>query len=514
MAFNKREITDSRKPKLPEHSLAKAFLVNAERPPSSTRMRLHPRSWATLITFFAVSALSTFSVEAKDFSASLTTQEKMTHRRAIETAVWAMPLTNALAMRDGFADVGCNYNDVCYFSKIQNYKAAVTTPNNTTPYVMAFWNISDGPVMIEVPPTEGDLGLWGTLMDIWQRPLADVGAKGRDKGAGARYLIVPENYEGDTYNADYVLPQTTLNGYTLLRPIIPDASSGSLAAAEEFTRKLKVYDPANPVETQYIDLQDINISGVVQFDASLFLSINNFVQNENLEERDAVALGMLRRLGIEKGQDFTPSDREIKILDDAANEALIFLQETYFDNYSRKQEMGNGWTVLTPASSYETGFEWLMSSGALALDDRGSSFFAFYTSAEEFNLTNPPTMYLLTSRDADGERLDGGTTYSLTVPPNVPVDQFWSVLVYDFEDATFLDGLDKYGVASTENLIANKDGSVEVVFGATRPEEVPASNYVPTVEGKGWFPYFRFYGPGEALFKGEFKLPEITKYKD
>ena len=101
--------------------------------------------------------------------------------------------------------------------------------------------------------------------------------------------------------------------------------------------------------------------------------------------------------------------------------------------------MGNGWTVLTPASSYETGFEWLMSSGALALDDRGSSFFAFYTSAEEFNLTNPPTMYLLTSRDADGERLDGGTTYSLTVPPNVPVDQFWSVLVYDFEDTIRLE---------------------------------------------------------------------------
>ncbi|AXI54077.1 hypothetical protein C1J05_05860 [Sulfitobacter sp. JL08] len=445
-------------------------------------------------------------------TSELSTQEKMVHRRAVETAVWAMPLTNALAMRDGFAEVGCDYNVVCYFSKIQDYRAAVTTPNNTTPYVMAFWNIADGPVMIDVPPTEGDLGLWGTLMDIWQRPLADVGAKGRDKGAGASYLIVPEGYDGDTFDADYVLPQTTLNGYTLLRPIIPDASPNSLAAAEEFTKKLKIFDPGQPAQTQYLDVQGMDIDGVVEFDRSLFVLIDEFVQSENLEERDAVALGMLRRLGIEKGREFTPTERELEILDHAANEAKVFLQEAYFDNHSEKQEMGNGWTVLTPASSYETTFSWLLDSGAIALDDRGSSFFAFYTSAEEFNLTAPPTMYLLTSRDADDERLDGGTTYSLVVPPDVPVSQFWSVLVYDFEDATFLDGFEKYGVASTEDLEVNEDGSVRVVFGPELPDGVSESNYVPTATGGGWFPYFRFYGPGEALFSGDYQLPKIEKF--
>ena len=457
---------------------------------------------------------SSLTAQAESDSSSLTTQERMMHRRAVESAVWAMPLTNALAMRDGFAAVGCGYNNVCYFSKIQDYRAALTTPNNTTPYVMAFWNISEGPVMVEVPPTDGELGLWGTLMDIWQRPLADVGAKGRDKGSGARYLIVPEGYAGDTYGADYVLPQITHNGYTLLRPIIPDASPGSLAAAEAFTSKLKIYKPAKPAKTRYVDLQGVDIDGVVEFDASLFDMIAAFVHEENLEERDAVALGMLRRLGIEKGSEFTPSERDREILKDAAVEAKTFLQESYFDNHSKKQEMGNGWTVLTPSSSYETNFEWLLDSGAIALDDRGSSFFAFYTSAEEFNLKNPPTMYLLTSRDADEDRLDGSTTYSLTVPPNVPVSQFWSVLVYEFSDATYINGMEKYGVASTEDLVVGDDGSVEVVFGPVRPESVPASNFVPTAKGKGWFPYFRFYGPGQALFKGEYTLPKIAKYKN
>lgn len=59
-----------------------------------------------------------------------------------------------------------------------------------------------------------------------------------------------------------------------------------------------------------------------------------------------------------------------------------------------------------------------------------------------------------------------------------------------------------YGVASSEKLNYNEDGSVDVYFGPTRPEGVEETNYVPTIRGKGWFPYFRLYGPEPALFKG------------
>jgi len=441
---------------------------------------------------------------------TLSIQEKMLHRRAIETAVWAMPMTNTLAMRDGLGEAGCELNNVCYFSKIQTWRAAVTTPNNTTPYIFAFWNIKDGPVMVEVPPIGENVGLWGTLMDVWQRPLADVGAKGRDKGVGAKYLIVAEDYKGETFGADYVLKQKTLNGYTLLRPIIPDASEQSLKMAEDFTKKLKIYDPTKPLETDYVDLQDATIDGVVHFDLSLYQLIDRAIQEENLEQRDAVALGMLKGIGIEKGEVFNPTEKQKTILNNAAAESLAYLQDTYFDN-SPKASLGNGWVVLTPATSYETVFDWVVDSGAMALDDRGSSYFAFFSSAEEFNLTNPPTMYLLTGRDADGEKLMGENTYRFNVPANVPVRQFWSVLIYDYQDATFLNNVDKYGVASSEKLIYNEDGSVDVYFGPTRPEGVDESNYVPTISGKGWFPYFRFYGPEPSLFKGEYKLNKIEK---
>ncbi len=53
-----------------------------------------------------------------------TIHERMFHSRAVETVVWAMPLLNFMAFRDGHAAVGVGYNDIAYHSKVQtgNFK--------------------------------------------------------------------------------------------------------------------------------------------------------------------------------------------------------------------------------------------------------------------------------------------------------------------------------------------------------------------------------------------------------
>ena len=112
-----------------------------------------------------------------------TTRERVLHHRAMEAAIWAMPMMNYKFYRDALIEAGVGPNDVGYYSKLQDWKFQTATPNNTTPYILAHWTMKDGPIVVEIPASTEDVGIFGTLMDAWQRAIDDVGAVGRDRGA-------------------------------------------------------------------------------------------------------------------------------------------------------------------------------------------------------------------------------------------------------------------------------------------------------------------------------------------
>jgi hypothetical protein len=61
-------------------------------------------------------------------------------------------------------------------------------------------------------------------------------------------------------------------------------------------------------------------------------------------------------------------------------------------------------------------------------------------------------------------------------------------------------------------LKKNGDGSIDLYFGPTKPSQGEA-NWVKTNAGKGFYMYFRFYGPLEPYFDRSWKLndPELIK---
>ena len=63
-----------------------------------------------------------------------------------------------------------------------------------------------------------------------------------------------------------------------------------------------------------------------------------------------------------------------------------------------------------------------------------------------------------------------------------------------------------------EGLDKNNDGSVDLYFGPSKPAGSNA-NFVQTVPGKGWFTYFRLYGPTETYFNQQWALPDIAEIK-
>jgi len=471
---------------------------------------------STVVALAATIAFQPTVLTAQDLSVQdLSIQERKIHRRGIEAITWSMPLINFMAMRDGLKkDAGVGFNDVVYNSKVQTWRLQVTTANNTTPYVFIFWNVKDGPVVIDIPPSADGVALFGTLMDAWQRPLKDVGAKGTDQGRGAKYAIFPPGYEGPL-PAGYVSSvQKTYNGYTLMRPIIANASDANLKKAEAIVKKIKVYPLAqadHPPATKYVDIYNMNIDGVAHFDASYFDNLNSIIQEEVIERKDLAMMGLLKSIGIEKGKPYEVDARRTEILADAAKEAHEFLIDLYFNSGLTGSFYDNRrWSVLTPATAAQTGVTFEL-PGYLDIDGRGGSYYAFFTSVKNFNLFNPPTMYLLASKDKDGQQLSGSENYKLTVPKDVPVEEFWSVIVYTIEDATWFDNQPKAGVASSDRgLQVNKDGTVDVYFGSKAPVGKEA-NWVPTTPGKDYFLYFRLYGPKAPLFTKTWRLNDVDR---
>ena len=157
--------------------------------------------------------------------------DRMHYHRAIDAAVWAMPLMNFKFYRDALADAGVGPNDIGYFSKLQDWRFQTATPNNTTPYILTYWNIKDGPIVVELPPSTQDVGICGTLMVALPRPIYDMVAAGRDKGRGATYLLVPPGYNGKLLTKALVYEQRTYNSWMALRPIIKGATPENLAKA-------------------------------------------------------------------------------------------------------------------------------------------------------------------------------------------------------------------------------------------------------------------------------------------
>jgi hypothetical protein len=451
---------------------------------------------------------------AQDATGRLSSVEltKLTlERRAVDAAIWGMPIVSFDVMRQGFfRDAKAHYGDIMYWSKFSTWRNQTTTPDTSSRYVIFFTNTKDGPVVVELPPA-GDAALSGTLLDAWQVPLVDVGTTGEDLGNGGKYLLLPPRYQGKTPLGYIAVPSNTFNGIVALRVVPKTEQADDVREAIAYMKQLKTYPLAaakSPPEQRYIDMATTLWDGIVRFDESFYTSLARMVNEELSQARDLEMLGLLRPLGIEKGKRFKPDTATRTILKQASREAQAQLMEGSV-NYGHRFWPDRKWDIPVPPEVSETGFKW-EAADYLDVDARGIGFFSFYAPPAK---PGTSIFHLDTFLEAQGQPLRGENTYRLHVPANVPAKQFWTFTVYDHETSGFIRksarvGLDSYD----EQMKRNPDGSVDLYTGP-RPPKGQETNWIPTVAGKGWFAFFRFYDPDEPLLEKTWKLPDIERLK-
>jgi len=151
-------------------------------------------------------------------------------------------------------------------------------------------------------------------------------------------------------------------------------------------------------------------------------------------------------------------------------------------------------------------------NGARVMDARTLFHYPYtgVTPAMAIEMVGVGSQYGIASLDAVGHYLDGGKTYKLHLPPDVPAKDFWSVMVYDPQTRSMLQTDQQFpGLNSTRSQVApNPDGSHDIYF-APEPPVGQENNWIQTIPGKGFIAILRVYGPLETWFDQTWRPSEI-----
>ncbi|QFY59674.1 DUF1254 domain-containing protein [Rhizobium grahamii] len=433
-------------------------------------------------------------------------------RKAAQAVVWGIPAVNYDLMRqEMLAKTPGKVGQVIYWGHPLDWKNQTLTPNPDALYFMVFFTTKDGPVVLDLPPAEDKASFNGNIVTAWQLPLEDAGLLGYDKGKGGKFVVLPPDYKDKLPDGYIPLKSEVYGGYMLFRSNLRSHGDADVQASIDYGKKLKVYPlsaAANPPETVFSDVKDILFDSTIRWDASFFDNLNRVVQEEPWIVRDRVMIDELKTLGIEKGKSFAPDRHTQSLLTKGIREAQALLEAKYDAGLPPFFTATSRWTYPAYPDLLKAVQADFNEPDAYPVDHRGVAYSYAYIGIKRLGAGQ---FYSISIRDKDGHAFDGGKTYRLNVPANVPVQQYWSVTAYDRKTHALIKNVSRASRSSQiPDLVKNDDGSVDLYFGPKAPKGKD-TNWVPTDPKRGFELMFRAYGPTPEFFDKKWILSDVVR---
>jgi hypothetical protein len=377
------------------------------------------------------------------------------------------------------------------------------TPNSDTPYCAGVIDLSQGPMVVEVPPGP----FMASANSHHQGWIMDMGLPGPDAGEGGKHLLLPPGYDGSLPDGFHIGRSSTYKVFIAMRSLPLD---GDMAKAMEGVKSIKVYPLADPSrQVVYVDItgRDVDVTHLAwEANLAYWQKLHEVIDAEPVPHEFRPMYGLLGELGIAKGKPFAPDDRMKAILEQAARDGRDQMLVSSFDSNrpDRLAWADRRWewaSLVFDNGDFET-----PSGIDLEARDRWYAQAILGSPAIFRRKVGSGSLYWLGIRDRDGVWLDGGKTYKLTVPQPVPAQLFWSVTVYDNRTRSLIQT--DQGKAALRSLFElahlDRQNAVDLYFGPTPPEG-HEDRWLQTNPERGWFTYFRIYGPEEPAFDGSWK---------
>ncbi len=487
-----------------------------------------------------------FSDGAPSESTAALLYENLDFVNGVQAFLRGIPGASLFALRRGFQSVGAEDNTFLLFSELMDSASLFLTGNCDTVYFWGFVDLSDRPMVLDVPALEAPSGILGTIDDMWFQWVTDIGLPGPDRAQGGKYLLVGPGYDGPLPESGFHISHVRTTRATVIgRAFMVDNDPAIPVEAIRNGFRVSPYEPgvqgtavasflagraplgaAKPVpETRFIEASGLEFNTVFPNDFGFWEVMHELVQQEPPGAGDPELLGLLAAVGIVHGKPFEPDERRRNILEDAAvvgnatartvtfaarpEEGFAF----YPDSEWQSALFVGGYQFLDPPPHITPGGPvFAPSDGARKLDSR-TNFFYMATGATPamcMRLTGIGSQYIYAMRGSDGAYLDGGRNYRLTLPADIPESRFWSLILYDRQTRSMLQTdqhLPRLG-SQSGTVETNADGTTDLYFGPTAPEG-KTNNWLQTIPGKGWWPILRLYSPLQPFFDKSWRPSEF-----
>nr|MBA3415176.1 DUF1254 domain-containing protein [Chloroflexia bacterium] len=366
---------------------------------------------------------------------------------------------------------------------------SIPTPNVDTLYSKAQLELSDGPVVLTVPPVEGRRYYSFQFLDPYTNVVGYVGTRSTGNGAG-HHAVVPPGWDralpAGVEQIDAPYEQLWAIGRTAIgEDDSPEAANGvqdgyRLTGLSEFVES----GPAGPAQSDARTPQEHPIPAGLDF----FDALGTALAAAPPPAADAPLLDQLRTVGIGPGE--RPSANASL---NSATTAGLNAAVGWTRPWGGRPEVRNGWE-FAPVHVGDYGTDYCLRA-AVARGGLGAN-------------TREESLYVHTNRDHLGAALHGRRDYAIHLKSPPPADAFWSLTAYGPDALLVCNPLRRYALGSQSGLRYADDGSTDLYL--SHGENVPhRSNWLPTPAGEFGL-VLRLYLPQQTPLDGTWAPPPVA----
>jgi len=376
----------------------------------------------------------------------------------------------------------------------------VVTINNDTPYSAAPLNLSDEPVILQVPKIENDRYYVMQFVDLYTFNFEYVGTRATGNNAG-KYLIAGPNWKGETpkgidkvlrseTDLIFLLGRTQLHSPADIPTLKKIQAQYKLIPLHEYTNQ-----PAPPAKKYNMPFPEWNEA---EYSGVKFINfLNALLQYTSEDSSEKELRARFTKIGIVPG---TPYD-----VSKFSPETVKAIEKGIAEG---KKEIESGSQQVKDARDL---------FGTRAMLKNNYLNRAIGTATGLYGNTKEEAIYIGTTFDKDNQPLSGNKNYILkfTKDQLPEAKYFWSITMYSLPKRFLVPNpIERYSIGNTtKGLKYEPNGDLIIYMQSTSPGKDKESNWLPTPKNQNFNFFTRLYGPKPDVINYVWKMqqPEVAK---